>query len=176
MTTEYVTVTGVELGAVGIDWPTSSGPRTITFEQLVDMMVAGNDDPLIRPARIKLGHEPWQLHPDGGCVELGDYDPYWSGEPCFGTAQNLRLDDDGGVLLADFVEVPDWLAYAMPSAWPSRSFELAHDVVTEGGHRYERVLCAVALLGVRQHAIKSLKDVQRALDGDPEIVEFEEPE
>lgn len=171
MATEYVTVTGVELGAIGIEWPTALGPVSVTLEQLVEIMVAGNDDPLIRPARIKLGHEPWQLHPEGGTVHLGDFDPFWGGEPCFGTAENLRLSD-AGRLVGDFYEVPDWLAAVMPSAWPSRSFELAHDVVTEGGQRYERVLTAVALLGVRQHAIKNLADVRRVLDGDPELVEF----
>ena len=170
---DVLDVVGVELGSVGIAWPTSTGPRTVTFEHLVDIVAADND-PLIRAGRVKLGHEPWQLHPDGGTCELGDYDPFWTGEPALGSIRNLRLNDEGAKLLGDFTDVPAWLVDAMPTAWPNRSVELVHDVETEAGHRYSRVLTACALLGVRQQAIKDLADVRRVLDGDPELVEFSE--
>lgn len=167
---DYLTVPGVELVTVGIDWPASTGPLTLTLEHLVDAMVAGNDDPLIRPPRVKLGHS--RLQPDvDGLRELGDFDPFWDGDPAFGTVRNLRLDNDGAVLVGDLVEVPEWLVEAMPSAWPNRSSELVFDVTTEGGRRYSMVLTAVALLGSVQHAIKDLADVQRLITAGPDGLE-----
>lgn len=167
MSVEYVTVPDVELVAIGIEWPSATGDITVTLEHLVDMMVAANDDPLIRPPRVKLGHS--RLQPDvDGLRELGDGDPFWDGAPVFGTAQNLRLNNDGGRLVADLVEVPDWLAEAIPSAWPNRSCEWTWDVETEGGKRYSAVLTAVSLLGERQHAIKNLADVQRLIEQGPD--------
>lgn len=163
----YVTVPGVELVAVGIEWPAQPEPVTLTLEHLVDAMVAANDDPLIRPPRVKLGHS--RLQPDeDGLRELGDHDPFWDGAPIFGTAQNLRLTNDGGRLVADLVEVPDWLATAIPSAWPNRSCEWIWDLRTEGDRHYSMVITAVSLLGERQHAIKSLADVRRLVEHGPD--------
>ena len=165
--TTYTTVPGVELIGVGMEWPAATGPVTVTLEHLVDMMVAANEDPLIRAPRVKLGHERIQLTPDG-TTSLGDHDPYWSGEPAFGSVANLRLTHDGGMLVGDLVEVPAWLADAAPSAYPNRSCEWLFDVETEGGKRYSAVLTAVALLGVQQQAVKNLADLQRLLEQGPE--------
>lgn len=165
--TDYSTVPGVELMAVGMEWPAATGDVTVTFENLVDIMVAANDDPLIRAPRVKLGHEEAQPGV-ASVVTLGDFDPYWSGEPAFGTVSNLRLDNDGGVLLGDLTEVPAWLADAMPSAWPNRSCEWTFNVTTEGGKQYSAVMTAVALLGVQQQAIKNLADLQRLIESGPE--------
>ncbi len=160
---EYVTIEGVELIGLGIDWPTAPQASNITLENLVDVVVAANEDPLIRPPRIKLGHS--RLQPtDGGFTELGDFDPEWDGAPIFGTAQNLRLNDYGSKVVADFVEVPDWLADVIPSAWPARSCEWTGPVKTEGDRSYSMVLTAVSLLGERQHAIKNLADVRRLIE------------
>lgn len=161
----FVTVSDVELLAIGIDWPGSGGnnpdgSHAITLEHLVDAMVAANDDPLIRSPRVKLGHSRLQPTEDG-FTTLGDHDPYWDGTPCFGTAVDLRLNDDGNRLIADLAEVPAWLADAMPAMWPNRSCEFLWDVVTEGARRYSLVVTAVSLLGERQHAVKNLADVQR---------------
>jgi hypothetical protein len=165
-----VTVPDVELVTIGMEWHANPVDLALTLENLVDMMVAANEDPLIRSPRVKLGHS--RLQPDvDGLVELGDYDPYWNGQPIFGTAQNLRLGNDGGRLIGDLVEVPNWLAYAMPSAWPNRSCEWTWDEETEGGKRYSAVLTAVSLLGERQHAIKNLADVQRLLEHGPDDTE-----
>jgi hypothetical protein len=161
---KYVTVPSVELLTVGMEWPAHPEPVTITLEHLVDVMVACNDDPLIRAPRVKLGHA--RLQPDvDGLRELGDHDPFWDGAPIFGTARNLRLTNDGAKLVGDLVEVPEWLGDpetgAIFSAWPNRSCEWVWNVETEGGKRYSAVLTAVSLLGERQHAIKDLADVQR---------------
>jgi hypothetical protein len=131
------------------------------------MMVAANEDPLIRSPRVKLGHERIQLTPEG-VTGLGDYDPFWSGEPAFGTVQNLRLANDGAKLVGDLVEVPAWLVSAAPSAYPNRSCEWVWDVQTEAGKRYSAVLTAVALLGIVQQAIKDLADLQRLLTVGPD--------
>jgi hypothetical protein len=164
---DYVTVPDVELITVGIEWPAQPEPVTLTLEHLVDAMVAANDDPLIRAPRVKLGHS--RLQPDtDGLRDLGDHDPFWDGEPAFGTARNLRLTNDGAKLVGDLVEVPTWLAAAIPSAWPNRSCEWVWDVETEAGKRYSLVLTAVGLLGTRQHAIKDLADLQRLLEQGPD--------
>jgi len=162
----YRTLTGVELMTVGMEWPTVPEPSTVTLENLVDIMVACNDDPLIRRPRVKLGHERLQITADG-VRELGDYDPYWTGEPAFGTVDNLRLNDAGSRLLGDLIEVPAWLADTAPSGWPNRSCEWVWDLQTEGGKRYSAVMTAVALLGVQQQAIKDLADLQRLLFDGP---------
>lgn len=157
---DYTTIPDVELVTVGIEWPASTGPVTLTLEHLVDAMVAANEDQLIRAPRVKIGHS--RLQPDvDGLRELGDFDPFWDGDPAFGTARNLRLTNDGAKLVGDLEEVPAWLAAVAPSAWPNRSCEFVWDVETEGGKRYSMVLTAVSLLGTIQHAIKDLADLQR---------------
>lgn len=161
--TDYQVLPGVELCTVGMDWTAQTGPVSITLEHVVDAMVAGNDDPHIRPARVKLGHGVQLLDND-----LGKYDPHWEGQPAFGSVANLRLENDGAVLVGDLVEVPDWLAEAAPSAWPSRSVEAVWNVQTEGGKRYSMVLTAVALLGPFAPAVADLEDLQRLLTDGPD--------
>jgi hypothetical protein len=164
----YETIVDVELVSVGMVWPGSGGNNpdgsiALTLEHLVDMMVAANQDPLIRAPRVKFGHT--RLQPtDDGLRDLGDHDPHWNGAPAFGTVRDLRLTNDGGKLVGDLVEVPDWLAVALPSAWPSRSCEWVWDVETEGGKRYSAVLTAVGLLGEVQHAVKDLADLRRLVE------------
>lgn len=186
--TQYGSLLGVELVSVGMEWPAHPEPITLRLEHLVDMMVAANDDPLISRPRIKLGHERWQFN-ETGVVELGDHDPFWQGEPAFGTATNLRLNDQGNYLLGDLVEMPWWMVEAAPSAWPNRSCEwvwnietatplqvtqpqllpadMLTDFETEGGKRYSAVLTAVALLGVQRQAVKNLRDLARAMVDGP---------
>lgn len=160
---EYVTVPDVELLALGIGWPTAPVKSDITLENLVDVVVAAMEDPLVRKPRVKLGHA--KLQPDEeGFTELGDFDPFWNGAPIFGSIDNLRLNDQGTKVLGDMVEVPAWLADAMPSAWPSRSCEWTGPVLTEAGKSYSMVMTACSLLGEREHAIRNLADVRRLLD------------
>ena len=163
--TTYETIPNVELTTMGIDWPAHPVPATWTLENLVDAMVAANDDPLIRLPRVKVGHVLWQPgFPEG----FGDHDPFWDGMPAFGSGKNLRLTNDGAKLVCDLVEVPTWLARAAPSAWPNRSIEWAWDVETEGGKRYSAVITGIGLLGTQQHAVKDLADLQRLLTQGPD--------
>lgn len=160
-------IDGVELFAVGMEWPAQPEPTTITLENLVDMMVAANDDPLIRRPRIKLGHSRWQLADDGVVHLNDDHDPFWEGEPAMGSVINLRLNDEATRLLGDLVDMPHWMAEAAPSAWPNRSPEWVWAITTEGGKSYSAVLTAISLLGVQQQAIKSLKDLEQLMVSGP---------
>jgi hypothetical protein len=45
------------------------------------------------------------------------------GDPAFGKVVNLRLAEDGDLLLGDLAEMPAWLADNAPAAYPGRSLE-----------------------------------------------------
>jgi hypothetical protein len=157
---EYRTVEGVELVQVGMDWPAVSGSETFTFENLADAVEAANEDPHIQLPRIKLGH---QSEINGAVENFNPFEALGDAEPSFGRVSNLRLENDGAVLVGDFIEVPDWLAESLPSAYPNRSIEARRLVETEGGKRYSMVLTAVALLGAALPACTSLEDLERFL-------------
>lgn len=163
---KYVTIEGVELITVGMDWPAAAGDITFTFEHLDDAMRAANDDPHIVPPRLALGH----VDPRFATAEELDnkHNPFYDGEPSFGVVRNLRLENDGAVLVGDFEEVPSWLAESLPSSYPNRSSEGAFldgqwKVETPGGKEYSFVLTRVALLGVYRPAVLDLEDLQRLL-------------
>lgn len=162
----YVTVTGVELISAGMEWSASTGSVTITMEHLADAVLAANEDPHILAPRLKLGHSDTRFNAGP------DWDPFnQDGAPAFGRVENLRLANDGAVIVGDFVEVPEWLAAAMPSAYPSRSAEAVFDVQTPGDRRYSMVLTAVALLGTALPAVQDLEDLQRVLvEGPADLV------
>lgn len=156
--TEYVTVTDVEIISAGRAWQGGS-EYYVTAEHLADMVKA-QDDPLIRAPRVKLGH--WDTI--FGAL-AGMHDPAigsTDGEPGFGTVTNLRLVEGGAKIIGDLTEVPDWLAAAMPSAYPTRSSEWVWDYETAGGHRYSAVLTDLALGGVWEPAVEDLADITRA--------------
>lgn len=176
--TEYVTIPNVEIASVGMKWPTASGPITVRMDHLADAARAANDDPLILPPRLKIGHEDPRFNSDEARAK--DHDPFaadFDGEPAVGVVRNLRLTNDGAVLVGDFTEVPRWLAEALPSAYPSRSMEGSYavkdgpagepigtwEVETEGGNRYSLVVTAVSLLGLERPAIRDLEDLRRFL-------------
>lgn len=164
---KYITVPNVELVTAGMNWPASTGPVTLTLEHLADAVKAAMEDPHVLFPRLKIGHTDERFNPED---EIPVYDPfhYPDGQPAFGKAANLRLENDGAVIVADYIEVPEWLAEAMPSAYPSRSIEGDFDVKTPGGKEYTFVLTAVALLGERWPAVQDLEDLERVLtEGEP---------
>jgi len=142
------TVPDVELVAVGVEFPASTGPVTFTAEDLA-AAVAAQDDPHLRTPVVKLGH----------------VDPRFDGEPAVGRVENLRLSADGMTLLGDLVGVPAWLAEIIPSAYPSRSVEGAFSVVTHGGTKHRFIVTALALLGVTAPALAHLEDIQALYEG-----------
>jgi hypothetical protein len=156
MPTEYLTVSDVELVSAGMAWNGVGGPYWITGEHIADM-VAAQDDPLIRTARVKLGHFDPRFN-----AGLSSHDPLnLSATPAFGSVVNLRTTQGGAMLVGDLIEVPAWLATAMPSAYPARSIEWTWDVRTEGDRLYTAVLTDLALLGVTQQAVADLGDITR---------------
>jgi hypothetical protein len=160
----YDYLAGVELVTAGIEWPAMTGSVTVTGEDLAAAVTAANDDPHIQVPRLKLGHES---EVNG---ELAIVDPFrdlGDAEPAFGRVVNLRLENDGAVLVGDFVDVPVWLADAMPSAFPNRSAEWNWDVTTPGGKQYSIVVTAIALLGTALPAVQDLEDLQSFLAQGP---------
>lgn len=157
---EYRTVEGVELVTVGMEWHAASGEETFTFENLSDAVEAANGDPHIIDPRVKLGHTS---EVNGALNHIDPFEALGDAAPAFGRVVNLRLTNDGAVLLGDFVEVPAWLADALPSAYPNRSIEARRMVETEGGKHYSMVLTAVALLGPVLPACTELEDIERVL-------------
>jgi hypothetical protein len=172
------TIPDVELLTVGMDWPGAHGELTFRFDHLADAVTAANQDPHIQIPRIKIGHADPRFN-----TGEGDHDPFYvpgDGEPALGSIENLRLENQGAVLMGDFVRVPLWLAEIMPAAYPNRSIEGAYqdgrwDVETPGGKKYSFVLTAVALLGIFRPAVEDLEDLQAFLtEGDG--VEYVTPE
>lgn len=145
------TVRDVEIARVGV-WSASTGMWECTREQLEDA-VRAQADPAFRAAILKVGHTDPRFNDEPDAEGLtGD------GEPAVGRVTNLRLSADGQALIADFEQVPTWLAEIIPAAYPSRSVEMFLNV-TVGSTTYAAVLTGVALLGVTAPAIESLADV-----------------
>jgi hypothetical protein len=160
-TTTLVTVPNVPLAETGIEYPASTGPVTLTEDDLRDMVESQGDPGIVSP-RLKLGHSDPRFN-----GEVLD------GEPAFGTAQNLRLENSGQTVVADFVGVPSWLANILPTAYPNRSIEGNFDVHTATGHSWRFVCTDVALLGVIWPGISTLDDLQTAFsESGPEGVEL----
>lgn len=154
---EYVTVSDIEIVSTGMAWRGMGGPYYITAEHLADM-VAAQADPLIRAARVKLGHLDPRFNGALTSHDPGNLDA----DPAFGTWTNLRVIEGGAKIIADAIEVPADLAASLPSTFPNRSIEWDWDYETEGGRRYSAVLTDVALLGTRMQAVSDLADIVRA--------------
>jgi hypothetical protein len=128
------TIEGVELARVGT-YDLSTGPMTFTREHLASAVENAGQG---AAARIRIGHQ----------------DPRFDGSPAIGRVANLRLDDDGDLLVGDLVDVPDWLADALPDIYPGRSIEAR---VRDDSMR----LTGLALLGATAPGIDSLADLER---------------
>lgn len=154
--TQYVTIKGVEIASAGMAWHGNSD-HYLTAEHMADM-VAAQDDPLIRSPRVKLGHQDAWF---GALAGMHDPDPgSIDGMPGFGSIVNLRLTEDGAKIVGDCVEVPDWLAESVASAYPTRSAEWIWDHETQGGRKYKAVLTDVAF-GSWRPAVEDLADITR---------------
>jgi hypothetical protein len=157
---EYRTIVGVEIATVGMEWHASSGDHSVTFENLAAAVTAANDDPHIVVPRVKIGHTS---EVNGELSVVNPFSALGDAEPAFGRYVNLRLTNNGATLIGDWIEGPEWLVDAAPSAYPGRSMEARTDIVTEGGKRYSMVIVAVSLLGPIEPAIKDLEDLERFL-------------
>lgn len=145
-TPNTVTIEGVEIVQTGIEYPLSTGPATFTKDDLSDL-VESQGDPAIKAPRLKLGHTA-----DIGLME--------DGQPAIGTVGNLRLEQDGHLVVGDYIGIPSWLAEVLPSAYPARSVEAAIGVDTNTGHHWRLVLTDLALLGVVWPGVGTLDDIQ----------------
>jgi hypothetical protein len=145
-TPNTTTVRDVEIVQTGIEYPLSTGPTTFTVEDLSDL-VESQDDPAIQTPRLKMGH----------FANLGLLE---DGQPAVGTVGNLRLEQEGHLVVGDYIGIPTWLAEILPSAYPARSIEAAQGVTTNTGHNWRLVLTDLALLGVVWPGVGTLEDIQ----------------
>jgi hypothetical protein len=149
---QLTTLKNVQIIKTGIEYPLSSGPATFTPEDLAQA-VAAQDDPAISQPRIWLGH------PDDPRIHGQRSSGPPSGEPAVGKVTNMRLEEDGHMIIGDLEGVPMWLAGIMASAFPSRSIEGAFDVETVTGHKWRLVISGLALLGVVWPGVSTLEDI-----------------
>jgi hypothetical protein len=156
-------IDGVEICSTGIEYKLSTGPKTFTADMLADAVRAANDDVAIVAPRIKLGHSAGYNE-----VLVGD------AEQAFGRVENLALSANKQTILGDYVGTPEWLTTVLPVAYPSRSIEGEMDIETVTGKRYELVITAVSLLGVRWPGCSVLEDLPLWYGSDvPEGVEID---
>lgn len=135
------TIRNVPVAKVGPARLWKGGERNFTEEDLLDAVRASND-PEVGAARVKLAHEH-QLD---------------TGEPAFGTYQDLRYDATQRTVFADLKGVPVWLAKVLPTFYPNRSFEASENVETTTG-AYKLAFRAIGSLGIKMPAIKGLADL-----------------
>lgn len=131
---ELRNIEGVELARTGT-YRLSTGEQTFTRDHLASAVDASETG---AAPRLRIGH----------------IDPRFDGDPAIGSVKNLRLDDDGDLLIGDLVDVPEWLADNLPSIYPGRSIEAK---VTEDTMR----LTGLALLGVTAPGINALSDLEQ---------------
>ncbi len=94
-------------------------------------------------------------------IGIGHIDPRFNaagndGDPAFGRVVNLRLDQDGDVLVGDFDGMASWLDENLEVAYPGRSLEAR----VKGD---DMQITAVKLLGTTPPGISDLKDLATAI-------------
>jgi hypothetical protein len=129
------TIPNIEIARVGT-YKLSTGVHHFTRGQLA--------------AAVEHASQPGATAPRLG---IGHIDRRFDGEPAIGRVRNLRLAEDGDVLLGDYTDVPEWLAKSLATAYPGRSLEasVAGDALK---------ITAVKLLGLTLPGISSLKDLE----------------
>ena len=138
---------GVPLIETGVSYPAETGPITFTQEMIEDIFLGITQDPAILNPRIKLGHGSGYNK-----ALVGD------AEQAFGRVENIQLENNNQRIIGDYI-APEWLAKVLPYAYPSRSIEGNHDVVTSTGRQYTFVMTSVSLLGVRWPGCEVLEDL-----------------
>ncbi|TWS22276.1 hypothetical protein FK268_19915 [Tsukamurella sputi] len=93
-------------------------------------------------------------------LKIGHADPVNDGAPSFGWIENLALTEGGTCLVGDLAGVPQWLAAAMPTAYPSRSIEAVAGYVDADGTTWPWVLDGLALLGATTPAMGNLDEIR----------------
>lgn len=89
--------------------------------------------------------------------------------PAVGQLENIRVN--GKKLLADVKRVPRRFAELVNSgAYGARSVELSRVTSQKTGRRYDFVVTALAWLGDRMPAVRTLDDVHALYEGDAELV------
>lgn len=136
------TIKNVPVAKVGPARLWKGGERVFTEAELLDA-VRASSDPEIGPARLKLAHEH----------------ALDTGEPSFGTYNDLRYDADQQTIFADLKGVPLWLAKTLPTFYPNRSFEAIENAETKTGS-YKLAFKAIGSLGIKMPAIKGLADLR----------------
>jgi hypothetical protein len=167
-----VTVPNVPILEAGVEYQLSTGPTTFTPQNLEDAVSAALEDPSIPSPRLKLGH-----------IDPRFNGPEYDATPSFGSARNLRMNDNHTVVYADYVGVPKWLADILPAAFPSRSVEGFWEVESFAGKEWSFVLSACSLLGVQWPGITQLEDLPQmygdtipdAVEVDPDLVAASQP-
>lgn len=158
-------VTNVPLVSTGVQYALSSGRETFTEDDLKKMIEGMQDDPAIKPARIKLGHTS-----NYNEALVGD------AEQAFGRIdeESVFIGENGQTLFGDYTGMPEWLAKVVAIAYPNRSIEAPKNVETVTGRHYPFVLTAVSLLGVRWPGCSVLEDLPTWYgESIPDGVEFD---
>jgi hypothetical protein len=135
-----VSLPGIELARVGVH-EISTGTWVVTAADL-RCAVAAYRAGVIRAPVLKLGHSG----------------PTRPGAPALGRVTNLRLTNNGTVLVGDFHDVPKAVAAMMPKAWPQRSVEGLLDYRDQSGRVWKLIIESVALLGAERPGVDQLAD------------------
>lgn len=127
---------GVEIARVG-RYDLSSGSHEFTRDQLAAALQhAGSQAPV-----IGIGHTDPRFNVPGQ-----------DGDPALGRVMNLRLEEDGDLLIGDLEGLPDWLDDGMEIAYPRRSLE----GIAAGS---DLRISSVKLLGTTLPGISGLADL-----------------
>ncbi|HET6502118.1 MAG TPA: phage protease [Amycolatopsis sp.] len=137
---ERRTRTGVEIARTGT-YNLSTGPHEFTRAQLQ----AALENAKFQAPVIGIGHTDPRF-------QIAAQD----GDPAFGKVVNLRLADDGDLLVGDLTDIPAWLDDGMEIAYPRRSLEGRCD-------GDDLRLSSVKLLGTTLPGIKGLADLPAVL-------------